>query len=170
MVILISSQFHNIVEALIFGHTHADMFGLLERPGTEGDYPTKAVLACPGVTPYDHTNPAFRIFHYAKDTFKLLDFENFYLDLHYLQTVNKTWTAKSLGHRWEREYRFTTSYHVANLSDSNLVQVYNRLQQDPILLKQYIHLYYNLAANPVLPARRFVCAIHNQSEICDTNK
>lgn len=136
------------------------MFGLLSSSDSIVNS-VKGVIASPGITPYDHTNPAFRVFEYDENTFELLDYENYYIDLYYLQTQRKTWDFKILANFWELEYSFTASYPVSDLSDESLIDLYFALQNDPLLLKQYYHLYFNLAQPPMINTQKFLCAIYS---------
>ena len=128
--------------------------------------PVKAVFANPSITPYDKTNPAFRIFEYDTENFEILDFRNYFLDLKYIQTKNVTWTRNSLAPYWEEEYRFTSSFQVPDLSEASLLHVYNRMRNDPLFIKYISHLYYSFADHHIAATTKYYCSIHKNSTVC----
>ena len=72
-------SFSDVIVANIVGHTHRDGFQVIYNPVDL--QPTGVALVAPSVTTYTNTNPSFRIYTFAKDTFELLDYQQYHTNL-----------------------------------------------------------------------------------------
>uniref|UniRef100_A0A665SWS5 Acid sphingomyelinase-like phosphodiesterase n=1 Tax=Echeneis naucrates TaxID=173247 RepID=A0A665SWS5_ECHNA len=123
---------HSVIFGQFFGHHHTDSFRMF--------YNSKGKVKCtmflsPGVTPWKTTlpgvvdganNPGIRVFEY--DTQTLLDVVTYYLNLT---------RANVAGGRWEKEYRLTESFKVADASPASMHHVLERIANSHCYLQKY---------------------------------
>ena len=164
----IVSRFDDTVKALLFGHTHNDMLGLLNepRPSNRQQETMKTVFGNPGITTYDVTNPAFRVFKYNITTHALLDYENHFLDLNYIQTLDTNWNEKTLARYWEPQYTFTKTYQTEEFTDRAMNDIYYQMFDDLLLAKHYTLLMRNMVHYPPHAPDKAVCTIYRDESLC----
>uniref|UniRef100_A0A1A8FBL4 Sphingomyelin phosphodiesterase, acid-like 3B n=1 Tax=Nothobranchius korthausae TaxID=1143690 RepID=A0A1A8FBL4_9TELE len=102
-----------------------------------GGVPISTMFLSPGVTPWETTlpgvlnganNPGIRVFEYDTETLLVKDVVTYYLNLTYANTVTE---------RWEKEYRLTESFRVADASPASMHLVLERMAADPCYLQKY---------------------------------
>lgn len=74
--LVLTEQYQNEIEGVLYGHTHMDEVRRLYNP--KGDRVTEVALSGPGITPQHDNNPAFKIVWFQPDTKALIDFETLY--------------------------------------------------------------------------------------------
>ncbi len=98
------ADFPDIIRLALFGHTHMDEFRVYSTP--TGAIPVKLV---PSITPVNGNNPAFTLAEIDPSTATLKDY-----------TVYSASNQTGIDTTWAEEYRFSTTYHLPNLSGGSL--------------------------------------------------
>ncbi len=98
------ADFPDVIRLALFGHTHMDEFRAFTTPA--GTIPAKLV---PSITPVNGNNPAFTIAEIEPSTATLKDYAVY-------AASNQT----GIDTKWREEYRFSTSYHLPDLSGASL--------------------------------------------------
>ncbi|XP_061145538.1 acid sphingomyelinase-like phosphodiesterase 3b [Syngnathus typhle] len=125
---------HAVIKGQFFGHHHTDAFRMFYD---NKDSPISTVFVSPGVTPWKTTlpevknganNPGIRIFEYNGTTLVVQDVVTYYLNL----------TRANKGQdRWEKEYRLTESFQVADASPASMHKVLESISKDHCSLQRY---------------------------------
>ncbi|KAM9353648.1 acid sphingomyelinase-like phosphodiesterase 3b [Symphorus nematophorus] len=125
---------HSVILGQFFGHHHTDSFRMFYN---SEDSPISTMFLSPGVTPWKTTlpgvedganNPGIRVFEYDTQTLLVKDVVTYYLNLTY---------ANAARGRWEKEYRLTESFRVADASPASMHQVLERIADDGCYLQKY---------------------------------
>jgi len=127
--------FPDIIRLAIFGHTHMDEFRAYTTPG--GTIPGKLI---PSITPVNGNNPSFTIAAIEPATATLKDYTVF-------AAANQTSTASSWDNKdiaWSKEYSFSTTYHLPDLSGSSLAKLTNSFLDDKSGTSEASHAYQQL--------------------------
>jgi len=98
------ADFPDVIRLALFGHTHMDEMRVYTTPS--GTIPAKLV---PSITPVNGNNPAFTLAEIDPSTATLKDY-----------TVYSANNQTGIDTTWSEEYRFSTTYHLANLSGASL--------------------------------------------------
>lgn len=86
-------QYHSIISAQLFGHTHKDEFEIIYDSNNSTQTPIGISYLAPSVTPFTNQNPAVRVYEFDSD-FNLIDYVQYYANLTQTQIDNKpTWYA-----------------------------------------------------------------------------
>ncbi len=101
------SDFPDIIRLVLLGHTHMDEFRVFETP--TGTIPGKLV---PSITPVNGNNPAFTVAEINPSTADLKDY-----------TVYSADNQTGISTTWAEEYRFSTTYHLPDLSGPSLARL-----------------------------------------------
>jgi len=124
----IVQQFTDVIEIQLYGHEHSD--GLRLIPG-----PSLALMA-PAVTPWDSStptdprNPGLRLFQFEQDTGRILNFEQFFLNL---TQANEKGEAE-----WQLEYDFLGYYGLENMELSSVAGLVAAMEQGGLPLEKYL--------------------------------
>ncbi len=105
------ADFPDVIRLALFGHTHMDEFRTITAP--DGTVPVKLV---PSVTPVNGNDPAFTVAQINPSTATLKDYTVY-------STSTQTggvdaWDNKDAA--WSKEYRYSTTYHLPDLSGASL--------------------------------------------------
>jgi len=101
------ADFPDVIRLALFGHTHMDEFRAFTTP--TGTIPGKLV---PSITPVNGNNPAFTIAEIDPTTAILKDYAVY-------AASNET----GIDTRWTEEYRYSTTYHLPDLSGASLARL-----------------------------------------------
>ena len=96
--------FPDVIRLALFGHTHMDEMRVYST--SSGTIPAKLV---PSITPVNGNNPAFTLAEIEPATATLKDY-----------TVYSANNQTGIDTTWAEEYRFSTTYHLPNLSGASL--------------------------------------------------
>ncbi|MBS0350495.1 MAG: metallophosphoesterase [Proteobacteria bacterium] len=88
-------QYKDQITGVVSGHLHMDGFLLLDV-NSSGNYIIDTFV--PSISPIFGNNPAYKIYTYTPDEFKLHNFSAYYLDL------------KAAQPAWQKEYDFSKTY------------------------------------------------------------
>ncbi|XP_077577109.1 acid sphingomyelinase-like phosphodiesterase 3b [Stigmatopora nigra] len=125
---------HAVILGQFFGHHHTDTFRMFYN---SKEVPISTMFLSPGVTPWETTlpdvinganNPGIRIFEYDTESFLVQDVVTYYLNL------SRANMGKS---KWEKEYRLTESFQVADASPTSMHAVLEGISRDNNLLQMY---------------------------------
>ncbi|KAJ8289248.1 hypothetical protein COCON_G00019070 [Conger conger] len=127
---------HGVIAGQFFGHHHTDTFRMFYDPdGAES--PISVMFLAPGVTPWKTTlpgvpdganNPGIRVFEYDTSTLLVKDTVTYYLNLTHANIARA---------RWEKEYRLTEAFQVADASPSSMHRVLELMASDRCYLQRY---------------------------------
>jgi sphingomyelin phosphodiesterase acid-like 3 len=101
------ADFPDTIRLVLLGHTHMDEFRVYATP--TGTIPAKLV---PSITPVDGNNPAFTLAAIEPTTAILQDY-----------TVYSASNQTGISTTWSEEYRFSTTYHLPDLSGPSLAKL-----------------------------------------------
>jgi sphingomyelin phosphodiesterase acid-like 3 len=101
------SEFPDVIRLALFGHTHMDELRAYTTP--TGIIPAKLV---PSITPVNGNNPAFTLAAVEPSTATLKDYAVY-------SASNQT----GVNTTWREEYRFSTTYHLPDLSGASLARL-----------------------------------------------
>jgi sphingomyelin phosphodiesterase acid-like 3 len=108
------SEFPDVIRLALFGHTHMDEFRVYTTP--TGTIPVKLV---PSITPVNGNNPAFTLAQINPATAALKDYAVYSAD-------NQT----GVDTKWAEEYRFSTTYHLPDVSGASLQKLTSSFVDD----------------------------------------
>jgi sphingomyelin phosphodiesterase acid-like 3 len=108
------AEFPDVIRLALFGHTHMDEMRVYTTPG--GTIPAKLV---PSITPVNGNNPAFTLAVIDPVTATLKDYAVY-------SANNQT----GIDTTWTEEYRFSTTYHLPNLSGASLEKLTSSFVED----------------------------------------
>jgi sphingomyelin phosphodiesterase acid-like 3 len=108
------SEFPDVIRLALFGHTHMDEFRVYQTP--TGTIPVKLV---PSITPVNGNNPAFTLAAIEPSTATLKDYAVY-------SASNQTGVQTS----WSEEYRYSTTYHLPDLSGPSLAKLTDSFVSD----------------------------------------
>jgi sphingomyelin phosphodiesterase acid-like 3 len=122
------TDFPDVIRLTLFGHTHMDEFRAYTTP--DGTIPGKLV---PSITPVNGNNPSFTIAAIEPTTATLKDYTVF------AAANQSSWDNKDLA--WSKEYSFSTTYHLPDLSGSSLAKLTNSFLDDKSGNSEASHAY-----------------------------
>jgi sphingomyelin phosphodiesterase acid-like 3 len=131
------SQYRDVVELNMAGHTHMDNFELV-TDSTGGAF--NFVHITPSISPIFNNSPAFEEIMYDTVTTRWTDYTTYYLG-----NLNDSSAAP-----WNVEYNFNSAYGENMITAQTLQQVYKKIYSDTVIRKKYIQ-YYD-ASNPFFTA------------------
>jgi sphingomyelin phosphodiesterase acid-like 3 len=99
------AEFPDVIRLALFGHTHMDEF----RVYTSSDGKSIPVKLVPSITPVNGNNPAFTLAAVEPSTANLKDYAVY-------SASNQT----GINTTWSEEYRYSTTYHLPDLSGASL--------------------------------------------------
>ncbi|CAL1269215.1 unnamed protein product [Larinioides sclopetarius] len=127
-------KYSPIISAQLYGHFHMDMFQVYQY--NTGVFEGSSLLAS-SVTPWHSNkndnvsipvNPSVRLIHYSRTDARLLEFDQYYLNLTKVNNITKMPEEKT--NVYELLYSFAKFYGVPDLSTESLVQVYEILKRN----------------------------------------
>jgi sphingomyelin phosphodiesterase acid-like 3 len=126
------TDFPDVIRLTLFGHTHMDEFRAYTTP--DGTIPGKLV---PSITPVNGNNPSFTIAAIEPATATLKDY-NVFTAANQTNIAN-SWDNKNIA--WSKEYSFSTTYHLPDLSGSSLAKLTNSFLTDKSGNSEASHTY-----------------------------
>eukprot|EP01080_Neovahlkampfia_damariscottae_P012628 gene12628-6532_t len=113
-------KYHHRVVGQFYGHNHADDFAFMMSQ----DNKIINSMFVGGVVVPHPKNPTVRLYKYDVDTYKLLDYEVFYIDLKEAERNDKI--------TWKMLYKFTQEYGVPDLSNESMETVYQSFKTSDV--------------------------------------
>jgi sphingomyelin phosphodiesterase len=132
----IISAYPGLIRAQFHGHTHYDSF----RVVTTSQVPDHLEFINPSLTPFGGNFPALRWYQYSRNTFEILDYWQYFLNLTAINLENATAT-------WQFSYQATAEYGYA-LTPSNWLHLATELETDSTILLQFCQNYFARNSNP----------------------
>ena len=109
-------DYKDIIKYQWWGHSHNDQFVLLGKNNTNNELEYySAGMVGPSIMP-DKRFPNFRIYEYDTDSFKLLDYTQYYSNL--------TKVIEEDNISYDIQYSFREAYHINGLEVSDFKQLY----------------------------------------------
>lgn len=121
-----AQTYSKTIQATFAGHTHMDDFRLVTDDQAN---PVTFVHITPAITPVFGNNPAFQVMTYDRNTFAMLDYQTYYINM----------TASS--RQWASEYDFDQTYNQSSIDPISLGKVANSIQTDATVRTNYITNY-----------------------------
>ena len=131
------TNFPDVIRLALFGHTHMDEFRTYTTP--DSAIPGKLV---PSITPVNGNNPAFTVAAIEPTTATLKDYTVFATrnQTDTAQTgATNSWDNKNIA--WSKEYSFSTTYHLPDLSGRSLAKLTNSFLDDKSGTSEASHSY-----------------------------
>lgn len=130
----IIQQHSEVIAGQFFGHHHTDTFRMFYNSAGS---PVSSMFIAPGITPWKTTlpgvsnganNPGIRVFDYDRGTLQVKDMVTYYLNLTY---------SNLEAPRWEKEYRLTEAFQVADGSVESMQAVLDKISTNKCYLQKY---------------------------------
>ncbi|XP_055937861.1 acid sphingomyelinase-like phosphodiesterase 3b [Argiope bruennichi] len=134
-------NYSQVIVGQLYGHLHVDMFQVYQY--NTGVFKGSSLLAS-SVTPWHSNkqdnvsipvNPSVRLIHYSRTDARLLEFDQYYLNL--TKANNMSETPKENTNVYELLYSFAKFYGVPDLSTESLVQVYETLKRNKTVFDSF---------------------------------
>jgi sphingomyelin phosphodiesterase len=132
------ANYSNVIVGQLFGHIHEDLFQMVQA--TDGS-PAGVVHIAPSVTTYLNVNPSFRIYSMDPNTFHLIDYEQYYLNVTNANILAKQNRTEDI--KFKLEYTARQEYDLADLSPNSWWDLTERLSKNSSLLLQYLNNKYS---------------------------
>jgi len=116
---------------LIYGHVHQDFFTLIK--GHNGRVVNIAYV-CPSLSTYTYKNPAFRVFEVEQETFSLVDYVQY--------SMNITESNKRKEAIWNVSYKFSSYFNVPDLSITSHEELIRKMKTDREIWKKALFVKY----------------------------
>ncbi|KAL1494023.1 hypothetical protein ABEB36_009696 [Hypothenemus hampei] len=128
-------KYEPIIVGQFFGHLHSDSFRVIY---SESGRPISWAMLAPSVTPRrthgGPNNPGLRLYKFDKDTGKVYDYTQYYLDLSEANTKGKA--------IWKQEYSFKEYYPFSDITPLSLHILADKFTQDPTNDNSVFNKYY----------------------------
>ncbi|EAR89553.1 ser/thr phosphatase family protein (macronuclear) [Tetrahymena thermophila SB210] len=111
----LAERYQSIIKAQLFGHTHSDYF-TLQRSALNVNETIGVQLITPSLTPNYKKNPSFRVYHVDAETYEVLDFDQYRLNL----TKYNELGASAQNLEWDLQYSFKQTYNLTDMSLQSL--------------------------------------------------
>ncbi|GBN10271.1 Acid sphingomyelinase-like phosphodiesterase 3b [Araneus ventricosus] len=134
-------KYSPVISGQLYGHLHVDMFQVYQY--NTGVFKGSSLLAS-SVTPWHSNkndnvsipvNPSVRLIHYSRTDARLLEFDQYYLNLTKANNITKMPEEKM--NVYELLYSFAKFYGVPDLSTESLVQVYEILKRNKTVFDSF---------------------------------
>jgi len=122
-------NYSDVIAACFAGHIHMDDFRLFKNSQNINDTASVFVHIIPSVSPVFGNNPAFEIFTYNEETFSLLDYDSYNLNI------------ASQTQLWQRQYEFNSVYNQNGINKMSLNTIFNNILNDVSIRGNYIQFY-----------------------------
>ena len=120
-------QYNNTVRYQFWGHSHLDEY-IIYATGNVG-------WITPSVMPDQH-NPSYRVFTYDNESFQILDYTDYVLDLDYLISTGEF--------QYNKYYSATESYGLGSMESAAWVDFYLRMSYNQSLFDLF-YQHYNVS-------------------------
>ena len=117
----------------IFGHSHNDEWTIMPPNLTGANQPPATALVTPSMMP-DQRNPSFRIYKYRRVTGELLDYHQYYIDLHETVVQDRI--------QIKSDYSFQAEYKQPDLSGESMWSLYQTMRSHPEVADAYCRHYW----------------------------
>ncbi|XP_048507188.1 acid sphingomyelinase-like phosphodiesterase 3a [Athalia rosae] len=124
------NEFHDIIAGQFAGQRHEDSFRIVYDKRGE---PVSSVLLAPAISPRFESYPAMRIYMYDKNSGKLVDFLQYYLNL----TKANYECNKNEGEKyWNIGYSFRDYYRLPDATTKSLEKLVQNFGKDDYLFQR----------------------------------
>lgn len=123
------TKYSSVIKYMHFGHIHTDSFRVLLDSNKN---PAVPIFIAPAIVPGLNNNPSYRLINYDKNSYDLINYEQYFLNLTKANLVGET--------DWELEYDFLKDYRLSDLSAESLY----KLQQQILTNETLFQFYYSL--------------------------
>lgn len=100
------------------------------------DWVTGVAFIAPSITPLvgygTGTNPGIRLYHYQVNDSHLLDYDQYYTNLHKANALKKI--------EWSKLYSFRETFNATDLSPQSVATLNHKMWDDPDLFRQIYEL------------------------------
>ncbi|XP_046574679.1 sphingomyelin phosphodiesterase A-like [Haliotis rubra] len=124
----ITNKYADVIVMNVFSHTHHDEFELITDPN-DPSRPSGVVFIAPSVTTQARTNPSHRVYQLDRETFHVMDYDQYYINL---TKANAEGVATL-----QLSYSARSEYDIPDLSPQSLHSLVNRFATDRSLFDRY---------------------------------
>jgi hypothetical protein len=137
------NRYSPIIINSFVGHTHMDSFQLVGQGIAKKA--TSMVTITPAISPIYYNNPEFKVFTYNRQSFALIDYSTYYMNLG--DNAKNNFPVS-----WNKEYSFSTTYGRSSLDPLSLQSVYLLMPIDYQQSLMHYSKFYNVSntASPVV--------------------
>ncbi|XP_071965754.1 acid sphingomyelinase-like phosphodiesterase 3b [Antedon mediterranea] len=126
-------EFHDVITFQLFAHQHDDSFRIFyDNDGT----PISSLFLSPAVTPWNTSlsgvgpnNPSVRLFTYSPKDGKLLNWQQYYLDLRKVSSAESS--------MWEEEYSAVDAYDISDVTTESLNSLIDTFENNNLYFNRY---------------------------------
>lgn len=110
--------YHDIIVASFWGHLHIDWWAFIGNLGVSGEYhPAFLVSTLASKT---NSDPTVRLFEYDEDSFAVMDYTTFYMNLTDANSKNRI--------TWKKMYSAAEDFGISDLSAENMYKEYTKMK------------------------------------------
>lgn len=132
------ARYNDTIKYIFAGHTHNDHFKFIR----DDNNTIAGYLMIDASMESDHRNPSFRRYFYDRETFKILDYEQYVLNF-----TNQLENDEFVG--FDLSYVFTKQYNVPDVSLSSYLSLDEKLAINESMFSAYYHNYTPLETYPI---------------------
>jgi len=124
-----------VIKGSFFGHTHDDGYFVFKEGSWNGSRPVSVGWVAPSVTPFTYLNPSFRVFEYDPETFEIVDYHQYNMDL------NSSWSTGTA--EWKLYYSAKQAYGLKDMSAQSWTDLVKVFEKDDALFQQWNRRHYS---------------------------
>ena len=121
----LTEEYSDILLAHLYGHTHSDLFAMIEGPNS--GKPVGVVNISPSVIPT--YNPTVRVFEYDSQSKKLINIHQYYANVEDTKQIENA--------DFEIEYDALSAYGMASLSVEEWQKLFDKINTDQYYAELY---------------------------------
>jgi sphingomyelin phosphodiesterase len=129
----IVSQYQDIIVGQFFGHDHRDQFEVMQSSTGRGL--AGVVYIAPSVTPFPNINPSYRIYVMDPNTYEIIDYEQYHLDLSEANSLVMQNRSEEIT--WKLAYTARSEYNLEDLRASSWWKLTENFHEDSNLFMKY---------------------------------
>lgn len=147
-IVSIFEKYSDVIISQFYGHFHFETFKLYIS--NSGEKLVSSAIIAPSGTPFFSNNPGFLNAFLDKEKKRLLDYNNYYLDLQHLESSE-----------WRLSYNFRTAYQLDDITTESLQKLHEKMhtEQPSNTLSNFL---LRSGGNVIVNREKFECAMKYQ--------
>lgn len=129
---ILVDRYNYIIRGQFFGHTHNDHMSFFTAVNDSNHKIINNYMVAPSFTTSTNRNPRFRVMKVDLETMRIMDFEQFKIDL------QKSWTKDQIP-TIEIDYTLLKEYGLQSFSFAEQEKFRTKLETDPATQQKYTH-------------------------------
>jgi sphingomyelin phosphodiesterase len=161
LMINLTRTYPDTITNQFFGHSHKDEFKLYRSEKNEF---ISHLYISPSLMPDEH-NPGFRIYKFDKDTYEILDYDQYYISLEELNDGRQV--------DFKKIYSCNEYYNMKDQSTDSWVRLYKNMTMDNVTADKYCTMYsYTGIDQKCIDPKSYLCDIafinKTADSVCDS--